>query len=215
MSKKKSKKSRSYFAYEYGGKKKDTKKSKKKDSYYEKPTFKRVKPTLDKKDAKESKKILLAPVDIPKEFRKNRDKCNHAGDLLSTAEFKEMTPNYGAYTPMLDTMIKVFGANNVDVCKCCYDVTVNPECLSVDKIKEAVAILYAAANVVVSRKRMKNEEIKDIAEVKNNLKDWNDVIDEYIKLEDRGAFDTSDKNETTLNEDEMKKISRGNAAFTI
>lgn len=216
MSKKKSKK-RSYFAYEYGSNKKDRKKSKKsKDSYYEKPKFKRVKPTLDKKDAKESKKILLAPVDIPKDFTKNRNKCNHAGDTISVAEFKDMTPNYAAYTPMLDTMIKVFGEDNIDICKSCYDVIVDPSCINIDKIKASIATLYAAANVLVSRKRMKNDEVKDVAEVKNDLRHWNDVIDDLTKLEESGALNPSTNSDNAeISSSDLEKIGRSNKAFTV
>ena len=215
---KKNKKNRSYFAYEYGSNKKDRKKKKDKESYYEKPRFKRVKPTLDKKEAKESKKILLAPVDIPKDFTKNRNRCNHAGDVITVATFKSMTPNYAAYTPMLETLVKVFGEDNVDVCKSCYDAVVDPACLSIVKIKEAIAILYASANVLVSRKRMKNDEVKNVAEIKNELRRWNDVIDDLMKLEESGALTPAsgtDSTETSMSAADLEKLSKSNRAFTV
>ena len=101
---KKSKKNKYFYTS------KDIKKKNKKGKKikgYEAPKLKSVKPTLDKSDAKKNKKILLAPVEIPKEFIKNRAKCNHAGQVISVAEFKAMTPTYAAYTPMLDTIVEV------------------------------------------------------------------------------------------------------------
>ena len=165
--KKKSGKGKYYESIYSKRKKKDNKK--KKNSYYGKPAFKTVKPSLSKKEAKESKKILLAPVDIPKDFMKNRAKCNHAGDLISVADFKAMTPNYGAFTPMLDQMIKTFGEENLAICKGCYDVVVKASLMSTEKMEDAIATLYAAANTILSRKRMKNSKnIEKISKIKND-----------------------------------------------
>lgn len=187
MSKKKKNKNKKYYEYEFGAKK-DKKSKKSKKSAYGEPELKRVKPSLDKKEAKESKKILQQPVEVPKEFKKNRFKCNHAGTVITAAEFKAMTPTYAAYTPMLDTMIEVFGEENVGVCKSCYDVLVGTDCIRTADIDKAVAILYAAANTVVSHKRFKTDEIKEIAKVKDSLADWSGIAEQFNKLEEKGAF---------------------------
>lgn len=212
--KKKSGKGKYYESIYSKRKKKDNKK--KKNSYYGKPAFKTVKPSLSKKEAKESKKILLAPVDIPKDFMKNRAKCNHAGDLISVADFKAMTPNYGAFTPMLDQMIKTFGEENLAICKGCYDVVVKASLMSTEKMEDAIATLYAAANTILSRKRMKNSKnIEKISKIKNDLADWNDLVDRMGKLEDDNRLeDATDVSADTISPEELGKLSRSDTAFT-
>lgn len=212
--KKKSGKGKYYESIYSKRKKKDNKK--KKSSYYGKPAFKTVKPSLSKKEAKESKKILLAPVDIPKDFMKNRAKCNHAGDLISVADFKAMTPNYGAFTPMLDQMIKTFGEENLAICKGCYDVVVKASLMSTEKMEDAIATLYAAANTILSRKRMKNtKNIEKISKIKNDLADWNDLVDRMGKLEDDNRLeDATDVSADTISPEELGKLSRSDTAFT-
>ena len=212
--KKKSGKGKYYESIYSKRKKKDNKK--KKNSYYGKPAFKTVKPSLSKKEAKESKKILLAPVDIPKDFMKNRAKCNHAGDLISVADFKAMTPNYGAFTPMLDQMIKTFGEENLAICKGCYDVVVKASLMSTEKMENAIATLYAAANTILSRKRMKNSKnIEKISKIKNDLADWNDLVDRMGKLEDDNRLeDATDVSADTISPEELGKLSRSDTAFT-
>lgn len=212
--KKKSGKGKYYESIYSKRKKKDNKK--KKNSYYGKPAFKTVKPSLSKKEAKESKKILLAPVDIPKDFMKNRAKCNHAGDLISVADFKAMTPNYGAFTPMLDQMIKTFGEENLAICKGCYDVVVKASLMSTEAMEDAIATLYAAANTILSRKRMKNSKnIEKISKIKNDLADWNDLVDRMGKLEDDNRLeDATDVSADTISPEELGKLSRSDTAFT-
>lgn len=212
--KKKSGKGKYYESIYSKRKKKDNKK--KKNSYYGKPTFKTVKPSLSKKEAKESKKILLAPVDIPKDFMKNRAKCNHAGDVISVAEFKAMTPNYGAFTPMLDQMIKTYGEENLAICKGCYDVVVKASLMSTEAMEDAIATLYAAANTILSRKRMKNSKnIEKISKIKNDLADWNDLVDRMGKLEDDNRLeDAADVSADTISPEELSKLSRSDTAFT-
>ena len=134
--------------YFYSKSDKKSKKKGKKVKGYEAPKLKTVKPTLDKADAKKSKKILLAPVEIPKEFIKNRTKCNHAGNMISVAEFKAMTPTYAAYTPMLDTIVELFGEENCSICKSCFDVLVGKDQISVSDVLGSINTLSAAANMV-------------------------------------------------------------------
>lgn len=198
---KKSKKKNKYFNTKS---KKDKKKSKK--SYYEKPKFKTVKPSLEKKEVKENKKILLAPIDIPKTFRQNRTKCNHAGDLITVEEFKAMTPNYGAYTPMLDTMIAVFGEENLAICRSCYDVVVRGDMINNDRISEALAVLYGAANAVVSRKRMKNDEIKDLNKLKSDLQDWHGVMDAVADLWKKDLMGDTGSNDTAIDPSALNNV---------
>lgn len=222
--KKKNKKKNSYYDYAFGKKaKKNGGKKGGKKSAYKDPELKSVKPSLDKKDAKESKKILLEPVNVPKEFMKNRNRCNHAADIISVSEFKGMTPTYAAFTPMVDPMVEAFGEDNVAVCKSCYDVLVDCSKISTADLQRAVAMLYAAANAVVSHKRLKADEIKEIAKVKEALGDWNPIIAMYEKLEDKGSFDNSDGPIATsaskeLSDAEIAKMSRtggGSAPFSV
>ena len=173
--------------YFYSKSDKKSKKKGKKVKGYEAPKQKTVKPTLDKADAKKSKKILLAPVEIPKEFIKNRTKCNHAGNTISVAEFKAMTPTYAAYTPMLDTIVELFGEENCSVCKSCFDVLVSKDQISVSDVLGSINTLYAAANMVVANKRMKDDEVKDIAKIKNDLEDWLKVADLLAEIKENDA----------------------------
>lgn len=213
MSKKK--KHSSHF-YDFNGKSgKKGKKSKNKDSgYYKEPEFKEVKPTLDKKDAKKNKKMLLAPVEIPKEFIKSRVKCNHADGLMTVKEFKAMTPTYAAFTPMLDTMTAVFGADDLRICKRCYDVIVKPELFDSSDVRHAIAVLYATANVVVSHKRMKDDEVKSINKVKMDLNDWSTIANRYRELEESGALATQETDAASLSSDDLAALNKVSSANT-
>ena len=176
----KKKKDKGYKYFNAQGKKK-SKKSKKGSSG---PKLKVVRPTVDRKDIKRARKIILAPVEIPKEFTEVRRKCNHADKLITPAEFRAMTPSYSAFTPMLDFACRVYGEDNVYVCKCCYDVIVKPELITVDDVDNAILTLYMAANKAVSLRRMKDDEVKAINKIKNALADWNDVADELQHVDD-------------------------------
>ena len=216
---KKKKSKKTYFKDAFGNTKdKKSKKSGKnvKKSAYKHPSLRNVKPTLSKKDAKENKKIILQPVEIPKVFSKNRDKCNHADSLITVREFKDMTPNYAAYTPSLDMMIDVFGEENIMICKDCYDVLVRKGAVRIS-IKEAVASLYAYANLLVSNKRMKEGKVRDIAQMKNALSDWFDVAEKLDKMEEDGTFDETDmpSDPNDLSDEDREKLERASRAFTI
>lgn len=208
MGKKKNKKNKYYTELGYGSKKKESKKSKKKDVYYEAPKLKSVKPSLEKKDIKEQRKIILAPVEIPKEFKKNRCKCNHAGDLMTVAEFKAMTPSYGAYTPMLDTAIQLFGEDNLAICASCYDVLINPGKVGTVELQQAIAMMYLTANVVLSRYRLKDDEIKKISKLREELCDWDQVKARLERLEDKGALEPYDGDPNSTEKVDMAEISR-------
>lgn len=212
MSKKKKNKKKSYYDYAFGGKKSSKKSGKK--SVYKSPEkkLKSIKPSLDKKDAKENKKILLAPIDIPAKFMKNRNKCNHVGDTLTVAEFKKMTPNYAAFTPMLDTMVELYGEENVAICKKCYDVVVAADCIHEGDVSKAVATLYAAANMTVSFDRMKDDEIKDIAKTKNALHDWAKIGEKVDEILEKETISVSNAN-GTVSDAEMSKLNKSGQVF--
>lgn len=188
MSKKNKKKGFVYF--NENSKSKKSKKSKKNSG----PKLKVVRPTIDHKDMKRARKIILAPVDIPKEFTKIREKCNHADKLITPQEFRNMTPAYSAYTPMLDAACRIYGEENVHVCKSCYDVLVNPDLISVEEVDQAVLTMYMAANKVLSMRRMKADEVKAINKIKTALADWNDVADELEHIEDNMEASPVNKN---------------------
>ncbi|MDE6041457.1 MAG: hypothetical protein K2F99_07750, partial [Muribaculaceae bacterium] len=117
MGKKKDKKNKKlkktqekYFAKVYGGynggsgkkSKKGKKAAKKAAAKAEKLALKNMRPTLDRKEAKENRRTVMSPVKVSKDFLKSRNKCNHVGAKLSADAFRRMTPSYAAYTPALD-----------------------------------------------------------------------------------------------------------------
>lgn len=204
MSKKK--KNKKYYEI-FGDKKTKKDKKSKKVKGYEKPRLKTVKPNLDKSDAKKNTKILLAPVEIPKEFIKNRNKCNHAGKTISVAEFKAMTPTYAAYTPQLDAIVDLFGEENVKICKSCYDVLVTKNLVSVSDVLDSVSKLYAAANIVVANKRMKDDEVKDIAKIKNDLADWMKIA-ELLSEVDTAVTDTVGDESAEISAENLNRLNQ-------
>lgn len=198
--------------------KKDTKKKKNKKSAYEAPKLKRVKATLDKDDAKQLKKIVVKPIDIDPKFSKKRAQCNHAvSEEMTPEQFKAMTPNYAAFTPMLDAAIDTFGEKNVGVCPRCFDVMVAAEQIDSDMMKTSIVTLYAAANMVLSHKRLKDDEIKDISKLKDALGKWNKVIDLMEEIEAAGvAAETATVTpSTTVDEDALARMSRNNGQAVV
>lgn len=193
MSKKKKKnKKLKYFGSEKKQKKNSKGKKRSGKSAYGKPKMKSVKPTLSKKEAKENKKIVMAPVDVPKEFRKNRLKCNHAADTITVDRYKALTPSWAAYTPALERMVEQFGPEHVCVCKDCYDILVDRDCVSAEDVYTALTTLYAACNIAVSNRRLKDDEVKAIAKLKEVLNDFAPVLDILGKIaEEEGRMDTS------------------------
>lgn len=187
MSKKKKK-----YKY-FDSKKKDTKKKGKKGrrSAYKAPKTRDIKETLSKKEAKANKKVVVSPVDIPKEFKKNRQRCNHAGASISAAAYQELTPTYAAYTPALDRVRDMFGDDNVSVCKSCFDVVVKQECITADNVYDCLTYLYAAVNVALANQKLKGDEVKDIAKLKDVIFDFAPVLEILHKLEPAESGDTS------------------------
>ncbi|MCM1230232.1 MAG: hypothetical protein NC489_08865 [Ruminococcus flavefaciens] len=177
-------KQKKYYGYDLSNRssKKDKKKKGSKTVGYKAPKLGNMKPTLDKKEAKTNRKIVTSPVDVPKEFLKNRLKCNHAGAQMSVADFKTMTPSWSAYTPATERMVTKFGADKVCICKQCYDVLVARECIDTDKVNEALTVLYAACNVAIGNKRMKDDEVKKIAKLKEVIADFQPVIDTLERI---------------------------------
>ena len=159
---KKNKKNKNHFsAWDNLRSPKKDKKSKKSDDG--------IKATLGKKDAKANRKIIMAPVEVPASFSKSRRECNHAGDTLSAAEFRNMTPAYSAYTPLLDEACGRFGEDHVHVCKACFDVLVDRDQINIDQIKGAMTTLYLASNMVVANVRMKDDEVEDLNKAKDKM----------------------------------------------
>lgn len=179
----------------YFNDKKGSKKNKKnKRSAYDKPKFKTVKPTLSKKEAKSNKKTVLSPVEVPKEFRKNRLKCNHAARIISVEEYRNMTPTYAAYTPALERVVELFGEENVGICKDCYDVVVNRNCVTSKDVNDAAVTLYAACNVVIANRRMKDDEVKEISKLKDVLENFMPVLELMRKIEEDGSQSANSEN---------------------
>lgn len=165
-------------------KKKNKKKSGGKKSAYKAPKGRDIKETLSKKDAKANKKVVVSPVDVPKDFRKNRQRCNHAGASISVAEYQSMTAAYAAYTPALERVVAMFGADNVSVCKSCYDVIVKRSAIEADKVYDALTYLYAAVNVALSNRKLKADEVKELSKLKDVIFDFQPVMDILDKIAD-------------------------------
>lgn len=196
--KKNKKNSWKYFGGEYD-KKKSKKGKKNKRSVYDKPKMKTVKPTLSKKDAKANKKVVLSPVEVPKEFRKNRLKCNHAVRMITPEAYRNMTPTYAAYTPALERVVEKYGKDHVHVCKDCYDVLVDRNMITSDEVYDAMTTLYVACNVAVANKRLKDDEVKAIAKLKDVVEDFRPVLDILEKIEEEGTESAQPTNTASLN----------------
>ena len=64
---------------------------------------------------------------------------------------------------------------------------------------------------MVSHKRFKTDEVKEIAKIKDDLSDWNNIVEMFEKLEDKGAFaatDTTAASAGELSEAELAKMTR-------
>lgn len=170
---------------------KRSKASKGRNAEYNTPAFGSIRPSLSGREAKLSTKSVLAPVEVPKEFRKNRLRCNHAGALISPAEFKAMTPAYAAFTPLLDAAIETYGEDNVAICRSCYDVLVNTGDITSTGMRDSVLRLYLSANLILAHKRMTKDEIKELAGMRDGLTDWDHAIFTLRKLEEDGTIDAS------------------------
>lgn len=178
MSKKKKK-----VAYKYYGDSKKRKKDDRKRRKIRGPKIETVGMSLDKSEIKAARKIICTPVKVSKNFTEIREKCNHAGKLLTVAEYKDMTAVYNVYTPILDWAVAKFGEENVHVCKGCYDAVINPELIKAVDVQDAMMLLYAAVNKAICMKKMKKKEIKELAELKDKLNDFNEVVEIIEKID--------------------------------
>lgn len=160
------------------------KKSKKKDKKSKDINLMSNKASIDRKDVKTARKIVLSPVKVPDSFTDVRRACNHALKLITPAEYKSMTPSYAAYTPMLDWAISMYGEDNVAVCSGCYDVVVKYDKVNSEDVMKAITTLHLAANKVLSMKRLKNDEIKDLTKLRDNMDKWVEVAEEITHLDD-------------------------------
>ena len=217
MSKKK--KAYKYFSgYDWGygaTAKKDKKKDKKdKKSYYPDPVTKTMKATLSGKAAKESRDIVQSPVKIPKKFTKNQAKCNHYAEPLTVAEYKELTPNWASYTPMLESMVNTFGESHVHVCRKCFDVVVDRDCVNAEAVDKALTTLYAAVGVAVANKKMKKDEVREVNRLKLKLRDFT-IVGKLLRKIAKALTGTNSnataKTAGDLTEEELNRV--GNEAF--
>ena len=210
MSKKRKSKKKSYYSYEADSKK-FSKKSKNKTlrAKEAKDKHKKIKLSITDKEINANRKIIHAPVEVPKGFLKVRQRCNHIlkGEdaYLTVDKYKATTPAYGAYTPMLDTMVDVFGEQNVHVCPYCFEVLLNPDVIDIDTCTNAVAVMYAmATDLVNSKSKKKKDEIEEINKLKDRLMVWKNLIGKYEKvLEKRADAENPAAAEDDSSNDEM------------
>lgn len=210
MSKKRKSKKKSYFSYEVDDKKFSKKnKSKTLRAKENNAKHKKIKLSITDKEINANRKIIHAPVEVPKDFIKVRQRCNHilkGEDAYMTVEkYKATTPAYGAYTPMLDTMVDTFGEENVHVCPYCFEVLLNPDVIDIDTCNNAVAVMYAmAADLVNSKSKKKKDEIEEINKLKDRLAVWKNLIGKYEKvLEKRADTESTAAAEDSSGSDEM------------
>lgn len=180
MSKKRKKRQYFHDDYEVNHKKKKGKK----DSVYGDPKTKRMKLTLNKKEIKENRKIAEAPFEIPKELLKNRRKCNHADGTMTVQEFMDSGKN-PAITPLLSTMVDVFGEDKIKICAACYDVMLVDDAIKPDDVIKSAMTLYAASNYVVSHKKMSDEDVKGLAKDREVVEDFKNVVTLMRKIATR------------------------------
>lgn len=210
MSKKRKGKKKSYYYFEEENKKFSKKnKGKTLRAKESKPKYKKIKLSITDKEINVSRKIIHAPVEVPKSFIKVRQRCNHilkGEDAYLTVErYKATAPAYGAYTPMLDTMVDTFGEENVHVCPYCFEVLLNPDVIDIDTCNNAVAVMYAmAVDLVNSKSKKKKDEIEEINKLKDRLLVWKNLIGKYEKvMEKRAATETTASAEDDSGSDEM------------
>lgn len=180
MSKKRKKRQYFHDDYEVNHKKKKGKK----DSVYGDPKTNRMKLTLNKKEIKENRKIAEAPFEIPKELLKNRRKCNHADGTMTVQEFMDSGKN-PAITPLLSTMVDVFGEDKIKICAACYDVMLVDDAIKPDDVIKSAMTLYAASNYVVSHKKMSDEDVKGLAKDREVVEDFKNVVTLMRKIATR------------------------------
>ena len=181
MSKKRKKRQYFHDDYEVNHKKKQGKKS---SIYGDGPKTKRMKLTLNKKEIKENRKIAEAPFEIPKELLKNRRKCNHADGTMTVQEFMDSGKN-PAITPLLSTMVDVFGEDKIKICAACYDVMLVDDAIKPDDVIKSAMTLYAASNYVVSHKKMSDEDVKGLAKDREVVEDFKNVVTLMRKIATR------------------------------
>lgn len=169
--------------------------------------LKTVNATLSKKEAHDQAKEVLKPVKVSEKFTLRREKCNHAANTITAAEFKEMTPSYAAFTPMLDSAIRIYGEENVRVCKKCYDVVVAKSELSAADIDDATTKLYAICNCVVANRRMSKKEVIRIARLQAKLRKFNGIKRLMKKVED------SAQNGARAESANLNDVGNGGSAF--
>lgn len=218
---KKRKSKKSYFSYEVEDKKSSKKnKGKTLRAKESKAKHKKIKLSITDKEIIANRKIIHAPVEVPKGFIKVRQRCNHilkGEDAYMTVEkYKATTPAYGAYTPMLDTMVDTFGEENVHVCPYCFEVLLNPEVIDIDTCNNAVAVMYAmAADLVNSKSKKKKDEIEEINKLKDRLAVWKNLIGKYEKvLEKRAAEETTTAEDDSSSNEMISALNSVNQART-
>ena len=195
MSKKK-KKNRYYATLD--GKKKGKGHKKSMDKALRKA--KTVQPSLSKKESKAMRKEMEKPFVVDKDYLRLRYKCNHADGNLSVADYRAKYPGKAdAYTPMLQSMVDLFGEENVRVCAHCFEAVVNRNMVSLEDVKTAITTLYAAAGVVVANVRMKKDEIKEVNKSKDSLAKLQPIVDFMTEFEEKGSSNPKASDNVDLN----------------
>jgi len=165
MSKKKKKKSRFDYYYDFDKKSKKGKKGKK--------GKKKVGSTLSKNDLKRGLKEIKKTAVLPK-LEENKHKCNHAksNKWFTPEAFRTyLADNFGkmgtaVILEPIETAVALFGEDNVRVCNFCYEPMVDDSAIDNIDIDETLTVLRAMKNLAVLKEKGKKVELANNAFVK-------------------------------------------------
>lgn len=181
MSKKKKNKAAAWLSrFEDGGKKKGKNKKKNREdddrvmNVAAGIKLKNVKPSLDKKDVRDVHRAAEKPIKLPKQIEEAREVCNHVQETYSVPAFNKEFEGRPYLAKNLDMYARMFGEENLGICKGCFEVMVDRKLITVDETQRAFLLILAAMNHLMANYRMKKKELKE-------LKSSEQMIEEAMK----------------------------------
>lgn len=156
---------------------------------------KSVKATLNEKQYKKLDQKIEALSDIP-ELREPRKVCNHQGKkdiaLVSLKNYEGET----FVVKNLESMINVFGEENVGVCKKCRVAVPELSCIGVDDLERAHMVIASAVEHIVTRTDDRKEVELLHKALKNFEEDFRIINKKFRKTLDKslpmGKLDRDD-----------------------
>ena len=212
MSKKKKKKGnkvralRSFGGYGSNGKNDKHTKANKKERKLLK-NGKHLDNSLSKKKAKKIRKFANRYPEMPDAIAELRAECNHACDVISVEEYRQL-PNH--YNPTLDLLVDAFGESDVVVCKDCFEPLLDKSVITEANLKAAVATIIGTVNYITPRVKMSEKELRKHYEKKQKLMNlMGTLMDELKEAYDRDdMIEQADQVRARINE--QRSQGRGN-----